>query len=88
MDYEPLPSFNAQLRALKKGETASKVKRFMLDQVDSATMTEEFSTMRRTTNAVVSRLRASTGNNFRVESGLMISHDSDAILALVAITRL
>lgn len=83
-----LPSFNEQLRALKKGDSLSRVRRFDIDRCEAEEIQDTLQTTRRNINAAVSRIREKTGNNFRVESGTMISSNHDAIFAVVAVTRL
>ena len=87
MSDEIIPSFNAQLRALKAGESLAKAERFTLGSKAATEVTDTLHRMRRTVNAAVSRIRESTGSNFRVESGAMITSDNEAIVAVVSITR-
>ncbi len=88
MADETIPSFNAQLRALKKGESLARTKRYQLGQADAAEITTALHAMRRTVNAIVSRIRETTGSNFRVESGSMLTNDNDAIHAVVTVSRI
>lgn len=88
MSDETLPSFNQQLRQLRRGDSHAKARRFPLGSPEAAEINETLSSMRRTVNSTVSRLRESTGSNFRVESGSMITSDNEAILAIVSVTRL
>lgn len=87
MADEVIPSFNAQLRTLKKGESLAKAERFPIGDPDAGNVTEALSRMRRTINAAVSRIREATGSNFRVESGAMITNDNEAIMAVVTVSR-
>lgn len=87
MSDEIIPSFNAQLRALKAGESLAKAERFTLGSSEATYISDTLHRMRRTVNAAVSRIRESTGSNFRVESGAMITSDNEAIVAVVSITR-
>ena len=89
MAEEVIPSFNAQLRALKRGESLAKVERFEIGSEEAANVNEALSRMRRTVNAAVSRIReALPGSNFRVESGAMITNDNEALVAVVSVSRL
>lgn len=85
MADEVIPSFNAQLRELTKGRSVARVERLPLE--DASTINDTLHRMRRTTNAAVSRIRESTGSNFRVESGAMLTYEGDAVLAVVSVTR-
>lgn len=87
MAEELSPSFNAQLKALKAGESLAKAERFPIGSEHAQSVTEALQRMRRTINAAVSRIRTSTGSNFRVESGAMITSDNEAVVAVVAVTR-
>jgi hypothetical protein len=88
MAEEVIPSFNAQLRALRKGESLARAKRFQIGSPEASSINETLSSMRRNMNAAVSRIRDATGSNFRVESGSLITSDNDAILAVVTVNRL
>jgi hypothetical protein len=81
-------SFNEQLRTLAKRETISRAKRFKVGSEDAENIAEELKKLRSNVNASVSRVREKTGNNFRVESGSMLSSDHAAIFAVVNVTRL
>lgn len=85
MSEEVIPSFNAQLRGLAKGQSLAKAERFEMDEGNA--VTEALARMRRTVNAAVSRIRESTGSNFRVESGAMLTDANDAVIAVVTVTR-
>jgi hypothetical protein len=90
MADENLPSFNEQLRRLKKGESLSKVERITLDELCGSheDVNDRLARMRRTINAQVSRIRdKEAGSNFRVESAACLTNDNDAMLAVVAVTR-
>lgn len=88
MADEVIPSFNAQLRALPKGESLPRAKRFPIGSKEAAGINEVLSALRRNVNAAVSRIRDATGSNFRVESGCFITSDNEAVLAVVTVTRL
>lgn len=88
MTDELVPSFNAQLRALKAGESLAKSRRFDVGSPDAASINQHLHAMRRTVNAAVSRIREATGSNFRVESGSLITSDNEAIIAMVNVARL
>jgi hypothetical protein len=88
MADEPEPSFNEQLRRLKKGQSLSKVERVPLIEVCHDNINERLARMRRTINAQVSRIRdRDAGSNFRVESAATLTNDNEAMLAVVAVTR-
>lgn len=87
MAEETIPSFNSQLRALKRGESLARTQRFSIGAQAGTDINDALHTMRRSVNAAVSRIRESTGSNFRVESGSMITNDNEAIHAVVTITR-
>jgi hypothetical protein len=85
---EALPSFNEQLRRLRKGESLSKVERVAVGDLCTEDINERLARMRRTINAQVSRIRdRDTGSNFRVESAATLTNDNEAMLAVVAVTR-
>lgn len=82
-------SFNEQLRRLKKGQSLSKVERVPISGLCEDNINERLARMRRTTNAQVSRLRdRESGSDFRVESAATLTNDNEAMLAIVAVTRI
>ena len=87
MAEEVAPSFNALIRSLKKGESFAKAERYPLDDPPEDGMNSVLSRMRRTINAAVSKIREATGSNFKVESGLMITSDNEAMIATVVVTK-
>lgn len=87
MAEEVIPSFNAQLRALSRGESLARAERFDIDEPPLSGINDILTKMRRGINAAVSRIRESTGSNFRVESGVMITADNSAMIAVVTVTR-
>jgi hypothetical protein len=88
MADEAEPSFNEQLRRLKKGQSLSKVERLPISAVCTENINERLARMRRTINAQVSRIRdRESGSNFRVESVATLTNDNEAMLAIVAVTR-
>jgi hypothetical protein len=89
MAAEVAPSFNAQVRALKKGESLAKVERISLGDPDTGAMVAEaLFRLKRTVNSSVSKMREETGSNFRVETGSLITHDNEAVVAVVTVSRL
>jgi hypothetical protein len=89
MADEAEPSFNEQLRRLGKGQSLSKVERVPLIEVCNDNINERLARMRRTINAQVSRIRdKDSGSNFRVESAATLTNDNEAMLAVVAVTRI
>lgn len=82
------PSFNQQLRDLRKGKTIAVVERHLLLKLPPDGINEVLARMRRTLNAQVSRIRSEgAGSDFRVESAATLTNDNEAMLAVVAITR-
>jgi hypothetical protein len=89
MADEVLPSFNQQLRSLRKGKSLSVVERYPIEGLPLEGMNEVLARMRRTINAQVSRIRdPEAGSNFRVESAATLTNDNEAMLAVVAVTRI
>lgn len=89
MAGEDEPSFNEQLRRLTKGQSVSKVERVALAEICTDNINERLARMRRTINAQVSRIRdRESGSNFRVESAATLTNDNEAMLAIVAVTRI
>lgn len=89
MADEALPSFNEQLRRLKKGKSLSIVERYGVDDLQGDDIKEILARMRRTINAQVSRIRdPESGSNFRVESAATLTNDNEAVLAVIAVTRI
>ena len=89
MADEAEPSFNEQLRRLKKGQSVSKVERVSVSALCNDNINERLARMRRTINAQVSRIRdRDAGSNFRVESAATLTNDNEAMLAVVAVTRI
>jgi hypothetical protein len=87
MAEEVIPSFNAQLRALARGQSLARAERFDIDEPPLSGINDVLMKMRRGINAAVSRIRESTGSNFRVESGVMLTDDNTALIAVVTVTR-
>ena len=82
-------SFNEQLRRLKRGKSIAKTERYALDDLPADGLNARLSTMRKNLNALVSRQRDElAGINFRVESAVTPTNDNEAILLVVAITRI
>jgi hypothetical protein len=89
MADEAPPSFNHQLRTLKKGKSLSVVERHPVNDLPLEGIGEVLARMRRTINAQVSRIRdPEAGSNFRVESAATLTNDNEAMLAVVAVTRI
>ncbi len=89
MADEAAPSFNQQLRTLKKGKSLSVTERFAVADFPTEGVNEVLARMRRTINAAVSRVRdPEAGSNFRVESAATLTNDNEAVLATVAVTRI
>lgn len=88
MAEEIIPSFNAQIRALKSGESVAKAERFEIGSDAANDINETLRRLRRTVNAAASRVRESEGRDLRVESGALITSDNEAIIAVVTVTRL
>jgi hypothetical protein len=89
MADEVLPSFNQQLRELRKGKSLAVVERHPLIKLPPDGINEVLARMRRTINAQVSRIRdRESGSDFRVESAATLTNDNDAMLAVIAVTRI
>lgn len=89
MADEAEPSFNEQLRRLKKGQSLSKLERVPVSALCDDNINQRLARMRRTINAQVSRIRdRDAGSNFRVESAATLTNDNEAMLAVVAVTRI
>jgi hypothetical protein len=86
---DEVPSFNQQLRTLRKGKSLAVVERHPLDELPGDGINEVLARMRRTINAQVSRIRdKESGSDFRVESAATLTNDNEAMLAVVAVTRI
>jgi hypothetical protein len=86
---DEVPSFNQQLRDLRKGKSLAVVERHPLTRLPADGINDVLARMRRTINAQVSRIRdKDSGSDFRVESAATLTNDNEAMLALVAITRI
>jgi len=89
MSEEIVPTFMDQIRALRKGESLAKVKRIETTSSDADKIGEALAAIKRIVNTSVSRVRKDKpGSNFRVESGTMLTHDHEAVLAVVSVSRL
>lgn len=88
MADDNIPSFNAQLRSLKPGESLAKAERFEIGSPAATDINDTLQRLRRTINAATSRIREATGSNFRVESGPLITSDNEAIIAVVVVSRI
>lgn len=89
MAEEVQPSFNQQLRTLRKGKSLAVVERHPLSKLPSDGINDILARMRRTINAQVSRIRdRDAGSDFRVESAATLTNDNEAMLAVVAVTRI
>ena len=89
MADEPAPSFNQQLRTLKKGKSLSVTERYPVLDLPLDGINDTLARMRRTINAAVSRVRdPEAGSNFRVESAAALTNDNEAVLATVCVTRI
>lgn len=87
-DEAPI-SFNEQLRRLRKGKSVSVTERLALDAIPEEGVNGVLARLRRTINAQVSKLRdRESGSDFRVESAATLNNDNDAMLVVVAVTRL
>lgn len=89
MADDVLPSFNQQLRTLRKGKSLAVVERHTLAKLPPDGINDILARMRRTINAQVSRIRdRESGSDFRVESAATLTNDNEAMLAVVAVTRI
>lgn len=87
MAEEAVPSFNEQIRMLKKGQSLAKAERFPVNDPPLEGINDVLARMRRTVNAAVSRVRDATDGMFRVESGVLVTNNNEAMIAVVTITR-
>lgn len=88
MATKPKTTWADQVRELEVGETLSRTKRIAVDEADTENVNEAIANLRNTVNQGVSKLRTSTGRNFRTESTVAVTDDRAAFLCTVAITRL
>lgn len=89
MAEEAAPSFNQQIRSLKKGKSLSVTERFPISDLPEEGVNAVLARMRRTIGAQVSRIRdKELGSDFRVESAATLTNDNEAMLAVIAITRI
>lgn len=88
MADEAQPSFNEQLRRLTKGKSLAVVERHPVADLPLDGINPVLARMRRTINAQVSRIRTNAGSDFRVESAATLTNDNEAMLAIIAVTRI
>lgn len=88
MASKPKTTWADQVRDLEAGETLSRTKRIAIEDADTDNVNEAIQTLRNTVNQGVSKLRSSTGRNFRTESTVAVTDDRAAFLCTVAVTRL
>lgn len=80
-------SFNSRLKALQVDQTETRSQRFRIGAEDADPQTA-IQQLRLTINATVSRLRATTGSEFRVESGSFVTNDQAYVIVCVCVTCL
>lgn len=80
-------SMPALVKALQPGETYARAKRVPVGSPDAANLNTIASKLRNVVNQTVSKARGETGNNFRVETGIVLTDDRQAHIVTVAATR-
>ncbi len=81
-------SLAEQITDLPVGESIAKCQRFPIADVREDGIKEGLSKLRSGLNQTVSRIRKRTGQEYRVESGTMLTDDQEAIIATVCVTRM
>lgn len=77
-----------QIADLPLGESLSRSQRFPIAEVAEEGIKEGVAKLRAALNQTVSRVRKRTGQEYRVESGTLLTDDQEAIIATVCVTRL
>lgn len=77
-----------QVTDLPHGESLAKCQRFAIADLTEDGVKEGLGKLRSTINQAVSRVRKRTGQEYRVESGTMLTDDQEAIIATVCVTRM
>lgn len=81
-------SLTDQIRNLPPGESLSRCQRFPMAELTEDGVKEGLNILRSGLNQTVSRVRKRTGQEYRVESGTLLTDDQEAIIAVVCVTRL
>lgn len=81
-------SLAEQITDLPVGESIAKCQRFPMSDVREDGIKEGLGKLRSGLNQTVSRIRKRTGQEYRVESGTMLTDDQEAIIATVCVTRM
>lgn len=84
---ESVLSMPALVKSLEPGETYSRSKRVEVGSTEARDLNKVLAKLRNIVNQTVSKARAETGSNFRVESGVCLTDDKAAHIATVAVTR-
>lgn len=81
-------SWAEMVRELEAGESLSRSKRISMEEATPDNVNEAVAVLRNSVNQGVSRIRTTTGRNFRVESTISPTDDRAAILCTVVVTRM
>lgn len=81
-------SLSAMAKALQEGESIARCKRLPITEIMEGEAVSELTKMRNSMNQVAVRARASTGNNFRLDSGQFVNSDGTALILAVSLTRM
>lgn len=79
-------SFTAQAKELREGETISRTRRILLDEINVKSVSKKLAAMRNSMNQIAARARESTERDYRVESGQFITHDGTAVMLVCTLT--
>ena len=80
-------SFADRVKMLQAGQTETRSERLRIGD-DSQDANDVMQKLRLSVNPTVSRLRANTGSEFKVESGMFLSNDVQYIIVNVCVTCL
>ena len=81
-------SWAEMVRELEAGESLSRSKRISMEEATTENVNEAVAVLRNSVNQGVSRIRTTTGRNFRVESTISPTDDRAALLCTVVVTRM
>jgi hypothetical protein len=81
-------SLAEQITDLPIGESIAKCLRFPMADLAEDGIKDGLAKLRSGLNQTVSRIRKRTGQEYRVESGTMLTDDQEAIIATVCVTRM
>ena len=78
--------FMAQARALREGESISRSFRIPVTEAKPKRVNNQMSRMRNNMNQTANRLRESGSGQYRVDSGMFVTHDGEALVLTVLLT--